>query len=125
ARMVKRATTLAVRSALVAMALIPAAYAADAVDPAVAELVKPTSTIEVGAGYVSDDSAKFGEYNGLNKQGPFAIGGFDIRGGDAYDSPGTVRYRAFGLNLGLENRTLGAEIASQGSYRFRYTYDEL
>src|SRR5581483_304671 len=125
ARFAERAAALAVRGALVAMATIPAAYGAEPMDPAVTALVRPTSTVELGVGYVTQDSFKFGEYNGLEDKGLFAIGNFDLRGGAPYDSPGTFRWRAFGTNVGLENRTLGGEIANQGTYRFRYTYDEL
>ena len=126
ARFVTRATTIAIRAALVTMAVIPAAYAADAAeDPAVTALVRPTNVLEAGVGYVSDDSFKFGEYNGLQDKGAFGIGNFDIRGGDPFDSPGTFRYRAFGRDLGLDTRTIGGEIGNQGSFRLRYIYDEL
>ena len=78
-----RASVAAVRVALLAMALAPAAYAADsgAPDPAVAALTNPTSTIEVGAGYVSQDSFKFGQYNGLFNKGVYGIFNIDARGG--------------------------------------------
>ena len=33
----------------------------------------------LGAGYVSDDSAKFGEYTGLNEQGAYAVADADGR----------------------------------------------
>ena len=34
----------------------------------------PINEIEIGLGYVSDDSWKFGRYNGLYQKGPFLIG---------------------------------------------------
>jgi MtrB/PioB family decaheme-associated outer membrane protein len=124
-RFVKRASVVAVRGALAAMVMIPGAYAADAPDPAVAELTQPTSTIEVGVGDVTQSSFKFGEYNGLEHRGPYAIGNFDLRGGDSYDSGGTFRWRAFGTDVGLRDRNLGAEVGSQGNYRLKYDYDEI
>jgi len=62
--------------------LTTAAHAADSsgVDPAVAELTCPRSTVDLGAGYVSQSSAKFGQYNGLAKSGAFALGDVDLRG---------------------------------------------
>ena len=38
-----------------------------------------SANVELGAGYVSDDSFKFGEYTGLNEQGGFAVGNADAR----------------------------------------------
>lgn len=124
-RFLERAAAVAVRSALATMALIPTAYGAEPMDPLVAELVKPISAVELGIGYVTEDSFKFGEYNGLQNKGPYVIGNFDLRGGAPYDSPGTFRWRAFGNNVGLENRTIGGEVGNQGSFRLRYQYDEL
>ena len=45
-----RASLLAVRGALIAMAMMPAAYAAEEADagPTAAELSQPTSTLEIG-----------------------------------------------------------------------------
>ena len=60
-----RPAMVAVRAALVAVAFIPAAHAAD-LDDAVRELTEPTSAVEVGGLYVNQDSAKFGEYSGLD-----------------------------------------------------------
>ena len=37
------------------------------------QLTRPTNVIEAGAGYVSQDSFKFGEYNGLFDRGLFGI----------------------------------------------------
>ena len=121
----RRALGVAAQSALFAMAVIPAGHAADAVDPFVLELIRPANMVELGAGYVSKDSFKFGEYNGLEKKGAFAIGAFDVRGGGLYDSDDPYRWRLFGTNLGLENRNVGIDVSKQGSWRLRYSYDEL
>jgi Putative outer membrane beta-barrel porin, MtrB/PioB len=121
----RRLLGVAVQSALFATAVIPTGHAADAVDPFVLELIRPANMVELGAGYVNKDSFKFGEYNGLEKKGAFAIGAFDVRGGGLYDSDDPYRWRVFGTNLGLENRNVGIDVGKQGSWRLRYSYDEL
>src|SRR5664279_5428002 len=102
-----RASVLAVRAALFAMAVAPAAYAADTApapaDPAVVALTQPTNFIEAGAGYVTDSSFKFGQYNGLFDKGPFGILNFDVRDGTPYDANSTTRWRIVGTNLGLDD----------------------
>jgi len=87
---------------------------------------KPTSTVEVGPGAVSDDSFKAGEYNGLEKQGPNAIGNLDLRGGTAgYNNTNLLRWRIKGSDLGYESRSLFAEASQQGKFRVFVAYDEL
>lgn len=120
-----RVATAAVQGALLGLAVLPAAYADDAASPSVADLVKPGSHIELGVGYVSDDSFKQGEYNGLDKQGTYAIGNIDLRGGGAYDGDSAMRYRINGTNLGLDTRNLTAEYGQQGLFRLIYGHDEI
>ncbi len=93
-------------------------YAADeAVDPAVAELTAPHSTVDIGVGDVSRSSFKFGQYNGLEKKGPFALGDIDLRGGGSYDSDSTFRWRVQGSDLGLDSRGIHAEAGEQGRFK--------
>ncbi len=75
--------TLAVQGALLVMLAMPMAAYAD--DDEVAALTHPTNSVEVGVTDVSSDSAKFGEYNGLNKKGASLIGNFKAQGGDAFN----------------------------------------
>ena len=102
-----RASVLAVRGALIALAMVPAAYAEDAAG----DLTKATSHVELGATYVDKGSYKFGEYNGLQDKGATADVGFDLRGGSAYDSGTTTRFRLSGTNLGTDNRNLAADFS--------------
>jgi MtrB/PioB family decaheme-associated outer membrane protein len=81
--------------------------------------------IEVGAGYVSDDSAKFGEYNGLSNKGIYGIFNFDLRGGGNYENGDPTRWRATGTDLGLETRDIHLEYGQQGKFRIDVNYDEL
>ena len=80
-----------------------------------------SGTVDVGAGSVSDKSAKFGEYNGLNKKGAFFIGDGAVR------SRGTdgAYWNLNASNLGLDSRSLDAEGGQQGKYKLLLKYDEL
>jgi MtrB/PioB family decaheme-associated outer membrane protein len=89
------------------------------------ELTKPKSKIEAGVGGVTQDSWKFGQYNGLNKSGAFGIGNFDIRGGGDYDSNDATRWRITGSNIGLENRRFTGDYKNQGQYKLHFGYDEI
>jgi MtrB/PioB family decaheme-associated outer membrane protein len=120
-----RACVLAVRAAIVTLAAAPAAYAADGDANLIRELTQPTSFLEAGLGYVSQDSFKFGEYNGLFRKGAFGIFNLDVRGGGAWDSNDATRWRIVGSDLGLENRDIRAEYGQQGTFRINIGYDEL
>jgi MtrB/PioB family decaheme-associated outer membrane protein len=110
---------LAAQAALLALASMPA-WAEDA---AVTDLTQPTSTIELGLGTVNKASAKFGEYNGLDRKGHFFLGGFDLAGPVSNDS--AFRFRLRGSNLGLHNRNISGEWGEQGKFRIDFGYDEL
>src|SRR6185503_2015047 len=93
-------------------------------DPAVAELTQPKSTFELGTGYVSDDSYKFGQYNGLPKQGAVTLGNIDLHGGGSYDSDDRTRWRLTGNDLGLDTRDATFDFRDQGRLGFSLGYDE-
>jgi MtrB/PioB family decaheme-associated outer membrane protein len=119
------ALTLAIQAALAAMAAAPMIAMADTAAD-VAALTHPTSAVEIGAADVSNSSAKFGEYNGLNKSGLYGIANFNVRGGNAYGmGAGTLRWSAFGSDLGTTARELGGNFADQGSWSLGLKFDEL
>jgi len=77
--------------------------------------------LEAGLGYVSDDSFKFGEYNGLNKQGTFFIGDANL-----YYRNENAGYIDLSVSdFGLDSRSLSIEGGTQGSYAIFLSYDEL
>lgn len=122
ARMKLSAVALAVQGVLVAMYAMPAG----AQEGQAASLKAPTSSVEVGMIGVSSDSAKFGEYSGLDKSGGYFLGDFSVRGGDAYgEGNGTGRWALTGSNLGLTSRALGATVAEQGQWNFGISFDAL
>jgi MtrB/PioB family decaheme-associated outer membrane protein len=121
-KMKVRALALAVEAVLIAMYAMPA----HADDEPVANLKLPTNFVEIGAMNVSRDSAKFGEYTGLNKSGDYLIGNFGVRGGDAYgDGNGTKRWALTGSDLGLTSRSLGATMSDQGRWSLGISFDQL
>lgn len=104
------------------------AMSAHADDEEAAALKKPVNFVELGVLGVSADSAKFGEYSGLNREGGYFVGNFGVRGGSAYDANeegGTLRWSVNGTGLGLSSRSLGASVSDQGRWTLGIGYDEL
>ncbi len=94
--------------------------------PATAEeevlrLITPESLVRVGAGYLTDDAARFGQYSGLKSEGLYGIADLDMVRRD--DTTGTW-LRFGGRNLGLESRSLRFEHERQGSWRYFVDYDK-
>jgi MtrB/PioB family decaheme-associated outer membrane protein len=80
-----------------------------------------SGSVDVGAGNVSDSSAKFGEYTGLNKKGGYFIGD----GAARYRGPDAYYWNINASDLGLDSRSLDAEGGRQGKYKLILKYDEL
>jgi MtrB/PioB family decaheme-associated outer membrane protein len=121
-----RALSWAVHAALLAMAHIASAHAADvAPNPETMALTQQDSSVELGVGYVGSNSYKAGEYNGLQKEGSYGVGNVDLRGGGSYDSEDATRWRIQANDLGLDSRDLSVEYGQQGNFRLRLDYDEL
>ena len=101
---------------LAALALAPgAARAEDEVEAAIKEQTTPESTVEVGAGAVTNDNSRFGQYTGLRKEGPYGIGNVDINRRD--DATGTWM-RFFGRDLGYQDREARFEHERQGNWGY-------
>ena len=116
---------IALRAALLSMAVVSVAYAGEAADEAsAAELVKPISQIEIGGIYINNKNWKYGEYNGLDDSGAYGIANIDIRGGGAYDSDSTARWSIKGSDLGLDTRKISAEYGQQGKFRINLGFDQ-
>lgn len=118
---------LAVQSALLVMFALPMiAVAEGSVDEETAALTHPTNSVEVGASNMSRDSAKFGEYNGLDKSGAYGIANINLRGGKAYDdSDSVMRWQIRAIDLGTTSREVGASASNQGQWSIGVNFDEL
>lgn len=118
--------SLALQGALAAMFALPMTAQAQAADDSVTDLTQPASSIELGVGNVSQKSAKFGEYNGLNESGAMGILNFDIRSGNPPDgSGGATRWQIKGNDLGTTSRSLDGSVSNQGLWNLSIGYDEL
>ncbi|MCL7421488.1 MAG: MtrB/PioB family decaheme-associated outer membrane protein [Methylobacter sp.] len=82
------------------------------------------SEIELGGGYNTEDSFKFGEYSGLQNRGGFVIGNLHIRQRADYDGDSTDYWQLDGRNLGLESRFLRGEYGQQGKLSLFFEYDQ-
>lgn len=98
-----------------AASLLCAFGPAVAEDDAVTELTKPSSSMEVGVGYVSQTNQRFGQYNGLGDNGGYGL--LDLSVVQRDDATGTW-LRFSGRNLGLDNRELRFENNRQGNWGY-------
>ena len=78
-------------------------------------------TPNFGVGYVSDDSAKFGEYNGLEDEGSYVVADADGR----YRGKDGLWFDLSAVDLGLDSRFLGIEGGRQGQYQLHLSYKQL
>ena len=129
----RHAITVAVCSALAALASLPAAA-----DPLLGVKLFRDSDImfrdsdmsrfadnylEIGAGYNSDDSFKFGQFSGMTDQGAFGIVNFNWL---QRDEKNDAKYwRVHGANLGLATRKVQGEVGLQGSWNATVSVDQL
>ena len=80
-----------------------------------------TGTLDVGLGTVSDDSAKFGDYTGLNQKGAYLIAGGNMRYRGDDDAFGSLK----ASDLGLDSRAISGEYGREGLYSLRLGYAEV
>src|SRR5450755_1173883 len=80
-----------------------------------------TGSVDVGLGAVSDASAKFGDYTGLQRQGAHLVLGGTVsrRGDDGYFADLSA------TDLGLENRRVVGQAGREGIYSLRLGYAEM
>jgi MtrB/PioB family decaheme-associated outer membrane protein len=77
--------------------------------------------LDLGIGYVSDDSYAFGRYTGLEQQGPFLVGDVFLK-----FAPGRPDYlHVHGHNLGLSSRSILIDYGRQGRYDTFIEYEQL
>ena len=101
---------------------IPSLLFAEDLAEEVKQLSRTESEIELGAGTVSDDSFKFGDYRGLGEAGGYGIANLRVLDRNA---DGTGYFEITGRDLGLSSRSLKIEGGAQGDYSLRLEYDEL
>lgn len=91
-------------------------------DAEMRRLIRPDSTVEVGVGYVSEDSFKFGDFTGLNDKGAHLIGNVEL---NKRSEDNSQYFILNGSNLGLDSRNLQIQTGVQGNFGVRLEYDEI
>ena len=77
----------------------------------------------LGGGWQSNVGIRYGRFNGLANNGFIGLGGFSLKGGDAWDSGDTFYYEAVGTDLGLSTRELSVKFGRQGSWGANFFYN--
>ncbi|HUL64310.1 MAG TPA: MtrB/PioB family decaheme-associated outer membrane protein [Burkholderiaceae bacterium] len=80
-----------------------------------------SASVEGGGGNVSEESAKFGDYTGLDKKGPY----FVLGGSAQYRGPGGTYGSVTATDLGLDSRAIEAEGGKEGRFALRFGYSEI
>ena len=125
----KRAGTF--RTSGMAIAVAAAFGPAYAVEPIQTQNVEPAapaslntgaSAASVGAGYTADSERRFGEYNGVTKDGFYGL--IDFNWVKRNDETGTWT-RIFGRDVGLDDRQLRFEQQRQGNWGYSIDYSRI
>jgi hypothetical protein len=82
------------------------------------------SEAEIGIGYNTEDSYKFGKFNGLEDDGAFFIGNFDLRKARPAGDNSRDYWELSGTNLGLDSRNAYGEYTVYGSYSLYFDFDQ-
>ena len=96
------------------------AVAAEADD--LADLTKPGSSIGAGAGYLTENAPRYGQYTGMRKEDPYGLLDLDLVKRD--DATGTW-LKFTGRSLGLDSRELRFEHNRQGDWGYFVEFSQL
>ena len=120
------AQRFAFSQSLIALAVMAAFSPAHATDDEVAALTNPnTASVSAGIGGVSGDSrdrSLWGQYNGMREHDAYLLLDFDYLTRDNETGTWTS---AYGRNLGLDTRELGAAVNKQGDWKLALDYSEI
>ena len=83
---------------------------------ALAQEVPANNEVWVGGKWQTEDSAKYGKYNGSPDNGASMVGGFKVDAGTPWDSPSGIYFKATGDNLDFNSQRLMPN--SSGSVSF-------
>ena len=100
---------------------------AEAAARTLAELTRPSSTIELGPGLVGHSAPTLRNSLGLRHDGLLPLGQLDLRGRQySYGNPADdlTRWRVSASSMPLRPHDLAAEYGRQGWYRFSFAYDD-
>ncbi len=86
------------------------------------QLNTTASEISAGVGYADSDGRRFGQYNGINESGAYAL--FDFSYVTRNDESGTW-LGFFGRSVGLDSRELRFEQSRQGNWGYSLEYSRI
>lgn len=89
------------------------------------ELIQISSSAELGVFHVSDDSFRFGRYNGYEQQGPGLILNLDFFKRGAWDGNSASYIHFTTSDLGRDTREAALEFGEQGRYKVLIDHDQL
>jgi MtrB/PioB family decaheme-associated outer membrane protein len=78
--------------------------------------------LNIGVGYLSDDSFAYGKYSGLISDGPELLLDFRLQSMPAWDGDDTQYWRIEGDRIGQDNRRFTVEVGQQGTQRLNLGY---
>ena len=110
---------------IVVLALLAAFGSAHAADDEIAALIRPDSSVSIGAAGVTgaeNERSIFGQYNGLRRQDAYLLLDLDVIKRD--DATGTWTTLQ-GRNLGLDTREIRFGQQKQGDWKYSFEYDEM
>lgn len=115
-------TAMAASIAAIGFAAAPYAAFAEEMSDEVRALTRPDSHVEVGVGYVTQNSFKFGEFTGLNDKGIYGNANFQYVN-RAADGAGYLEMQ--GHDLGLDSPSISIFGGEQGNWSLGFGYSEL
>jgi len=95
------------------------AYAQSVEPPAGSALNVEASSVSLGVGLTLNDGARFGEYNGMTREGAYGLIDFNLVRRD--DETGTWT-QFFGRDVALDNRQLRFDQSRQGDWGYSVDY---
>lgn len=81
--------------------------------------------VELGVGVVTEDSFKFGEYNGLEDKGPFVIGNINFQQRSQFDGGDATFLTLRGTDLGLNSRSIQFEYGQRDLFSFHLGFNQI
>ena len=81
------------------------------------------SNVEIGGGYSSEDSYRFGQYSSITGEGAYGLAAFQLQGTNS--SGNADHWQLSGDRIGLETTGLEASYRRWGEFSFKLNYQQL
>lgn len=84
-----------------------------------------SGSLQVGTGYSSDNSYRFGQFSGITGSGGFGVAGFDLQSSPESADADAGTWQLSGQDIGLETVSLAASYNRLGNYSLQLQFDQL